>query len=304
MTATHPLDMLTGDEIIRAAEILRESGRVPDGGIVRAHGVARTREGDAGAWQANDPVDRQVARRRRAGSDHGPTRGHRLGDQRRDRRLARPRRHAARVVDDRGDQCDHNHQGAPRVRRRARQARDHRHATRCRSTRGRPVCSVTSARKAGASRGVSRSCRSDTTDNGYARPIEGVIVHFDMGANAVIEVLDHGVTAASTEPGELLRRASAEPARRPEADLDHATRGRELHGQRQPRRLAEVAVPHRVRSVRGARAAPDLAMPTTAGGVRSCTARRSPRWSSPTAIRARCTVGRTRSTRASGVSGG
>ena len=42
---------------------------------------------------------------------------------------------------------------------------------------------------------------------------------------------------------------------------------------------------------------------TTAGCVRSCTARRSARWSSPTATRARCTAGRTRSTRASGASG-
>ncbi len=30
-------------------------------------------------------------------------------------------------------------------------------------------------------------------DNGYARPIEGLVVHFDMGRNEVIEVIDHGV---------------------------------------------------------------------------------------------------------------
>ena len=36
--------------------------------------------------------------------------------------------------------------------------------------------------------------------------------------------------------------------------------------------------------------------------ARSCTARRSPRWSFPTAIPASCTAGRTRSTRASGAS--
>ena len=42
--------------------------------------------------------------------------------------------------------------------------------------------------------------RSDPTDNGYARPIEGVIVHFDMARNEVIEVIDHGVTAAAAEP--------------------------------------------------------------------------------------------------------
>ena len=52
MTVTHPLDMLTGDEIIRAAEILRASGRVPDSALVRAHGVARAGKGRAGALAA------------------------------------------------------------------------------------------------------------------------------------------------------------------------------------------------------------------------------------------------------------
>jgi primary-amine oxidase len=36
--------------------------------------------------------------------------------------------------------------------------------------------------------------RDDQTDNGYARPIEGLIVHFDNGRNVVLEVNDHGVT--------------------------------------------------------------------------------------------------------------
>jgi primary-amine oxidase len=35
--------------------------------------------------------------------------------------------------------------------------------------------------------------RESQTDNGYARPIEGIIVHFDNGRNEVIEVIDHGV---------------------------------------------------------------------------------------------------------------
>ncbi|MEZ5140424.1 MAG: SDR family NAD(P)-dependent oxidoreductase [Acidimicrobiales bacterium] len=33
--------------------------------------------------------------------------------------------------------------------------------------------------------------RMDETDNGYARPIEGVIVHADLGTGEVIEVIDH-----------------------------------------------------------------------------------------------------------------
>jgi primary-amine oxidase len=37
--------------------------------------------------------------------------------------------------------------------------------------------------------------RETPEDNGYARPIEGLIVHFDLGRNEVIEVIDHGITA-------------------------------------------------------------------------------------------------------------
>ncbi|MSO36646.1 MAG: primary-amine oxidase [Acidimicrobiia bacterium] len=37
--------------------------------------------------------------------------------------------------------------------------------------------------------------REFPADNGYARPIEGLIVHFDMGRNEVIEVIDHGAVS-------------------------------------------------------------------------------------------------------------
>ena len=41
--------------------------------------------------------------------------------------------------------------------------------------------------------------REDGADNGYARPIEGLIVHVDLGRGEVIEVIDHGVTTLPTE---------------------------------------------------------------------------------------------------------
>ncbi len=41
--------------------------------------------------------------------------------------------------------------------------------------------------------------RTDPQDNGYARPIEGLIVHFDLGRKEVIEVIDHGVTTLPTQ---------------------------------------------------------------------------------------------------------
>jgi primary-amine oxidase len=37
--------------------------------------------------------------------------------------------------------------------------------------------------------------RETPEDNGYARPIEGLIVHFDLGRNEVIEVIDHGAVS-------------------------------------------------------------------------------------------------------------
>ena len=62
-------------------------------------------------------------------------------------------------------------------------------------------------------------------------------MHFDMGRNEVIEVIDHGVIAAAAEPRELLRRATSRAAaHRPQADRDHPARGPELHRRRQPRR--------------------------------------------------------------------
>lgn len=41
----------------------------------------------------------------------------------------------------------------------------------------------------------------DHGDNGYARPIEGLIVHVDLGRGEVIEVIDHGVVPVPTEHG-------------------------------------------------------------------------------------------------------
>ena len=81
--------------------------------------------------------------------------------------------------------------------------------------------------------------RHDATDNGYARPIEGLIVHFDMGGNEVIEVIDHGVTPLP--PNRASYYAEDQPSLRagPQADLDHATRRPELHRRRQPRAVAK-----------------------------------------------------------------
>jgi primary-amine oxidase len=56
----HPLDMLTGDEITRAVEVLRATGRVGDGALF-AHVVLREPTKDELArWKSGDSIDREV----------------------------------------------------------------------------------------------------------------------------------------------------------------------------------------------------------------------------------------------------
>ena len=56
----HPLDMLTADEITRAVEVLRATGRVGEGALF-AHVVLREPAKDELArWKSGDPIDREV----------------------------------------------------------------------------------------------------------------------------------------------------------------------------------------------------------------------------------------------------
>ena len=56
--------------------------------------------------------------------------------------------------------------------------------------------------------------RESKTDNGYARPIEGVLVFFDMGAGKVIEVADYGETPLPPERASYLPEDDQAPRRR------------------------------------------------------------------------------------------
>jgi primary-amine oxidase len=55
----HPLDMLTADEITRAVEVLRATGRVGEGALF-AHVVLR--EPARTTWRAGSPATRSTAR--------------------------------------------------------------------------------------------------------------------------------------------------------------------------------------------------------------------------------------------------
>ncbi len=94
--------------------------------------------------------------------------------------------------------------------------------------------------------------RDEASDNGYAQPIEGVVVFFDMGAGKVLEVVDHGVVPMPEERRPLPARRGRTDARRPEAARDRPARRPELRGRRAPRALVALVVPRRLRSVRGA----------------------------------------------------
>ena len=193
MTATHPLDMLTGDEIIRAAEILRASGRVPDSALF-AHMVLHEPEKDELArWQPDDPVERRV----RVVVVPGPTMA----------------LHEVVVSVTKGeivDWRDHDEMRPALLMTEAIGAitttKQHPEYVAALAKRGitdldavqiDPWPAGVFGYECEEGRRITRCIsflRTDATDNGYARPIEGLIVHFDMGANAVIEVVDHGVT--------------------------------------------------------------------------------------------------------------
>ena len=87
--------------------------------------------------------------------------------------------------------------------------------------------------------------RDSKEDNGYARPLEGLIAFVDMGRGEVLEVVGHGGGAVALRARELLPRAQRAAAHGSQAVGDHPARGSELRSGRQPRALAEVVAAHR-----------------------------------------------------------
>ena len=80
--------------------------------------------------------------------------------------------------------------------------------------------------------------RSDLTgDNGYARPIGGLIALVDLNAMQVVRIDDHGVLPVPEEPGDYRNGGGRPYRRRPPADRDLAAGGHE-HGARRPRTSA------------------------------------------------------------------
>ena len=128
--------------------------------------------------------------------------------------------------------------------------------------------------------------RDEPTDNGYARPIEGVIAFVDMATAEVLEVSDHGVVPVPTDAGSYFPADNAPLRDRPAAARHRPARRPELH-RRGPRHRAGSAGRCACRWTRTkAWCCTPSATRTAAASGRSCTAPRSARWSCRTATRA------------------
>jgi primary-amine oxidase len=193
LSITHPLEMLTGDEIERAAELVRRSGRVPDGALFAHIVLHEPHKDELAEWKAGDPVERQV----RVVVVPGP--GMLL--------------HEVVVSVTRGeivDWHDHTDMRPTLLMSEAIGAifttKEHPDYIAALAKRGitdldnvqiDPWPAGVFGYECEEGRRISRCIsflRAEPQDNGYARPIEGLIVHFDMANNEVLEVVDHGLT--------------------------------------------------------------------------------------------------------------
>ena len=146
--------------------------------------------------------------------------------------------------------------------------------------------------------------RSAPGENGYARPVEGLICEVDLDARRGPRGHRPRRRAAAARAGQLRgavalrvreRAGGRALPRGPQADRDHPARGPELHRRRPRRVLAEVAGPDRLHPAGGPGAAPGRAT----RAARSSTAPRSSRCTCRTGTRRPPTASRTCSTRVS-----
>ena len=145
--------------------------------------------------------------------------------------------------------------------------------------------------------------RESADDNGYARPLEGLLAIVDMGRGEVLEVLDYGTVPIPPTSGSYYPEHNG-PLRTDLKPLSITpARGPELRGGRQPGEVAEVVVAGEHGPARGPGPLDHRLRGRREGAAHSSTAPRSARWWCPTGTPARCTGGRVRSTPVNGVSG-
>jgi primary-amine oxidase len=184
--------MLTGAEIERAVAIARADGRLPDDALFAHIVLHEPDKALLAQWKAGDPVDREV----RLQAVPGP--GLELveivvsvtqGDVREWKEVTgmRPALLMTEAMNAIFTTKEHPEYLAALARR---------GITDVDAVQIDPWPAGTFGYAAEAGRRIARCIsflRTDAEDNGYARPIEGLIVHFDLGRNEVVDVIDHGV---------------------------------------------------------------------------------------------------------------
>jgi len=188
----HPLDMLTAEEVARAAELLRATGKVPADALFAHLVLHEPAKEELARWKPGDPVDREV----RALIVPGPeltmieavvsvTTGElRSWSEVEGMRPALLMSEAINAIFTTREHPDYK------------AALARRGITDADNVQIDPWPAGAFGYDCEEGRRIARCLsylRADETDNGYARPIDGLIVHFDMGRNEVIEVIDHGV---------------------------------------------------------------------------------------------------------------
>lgn len=186
----HPLSLLTPDEVRTARAVLRDAGELPEGGAVAHIVLVEPTKDQLAAWSPGDPIDRRV----RCLVVPGPeltmielevsvTAGEIVG-----RRVIEGMRPALLIGESYGAilACLAHPDYLAALARRGITDLEHVQIDPW------PPGSFDYPFEEG--RRVARCLsywRETPDDNGYAHPIEGVIVHVDLGRGEVIEVVDH-----------------------------------------------------------------------------------------------------------------
>ena len=195
----HPLDMLTGEEITRAIAVLKATGDVPEGALFAHVVLHETPKEEVASWKPGDPIDREVRVLIVPGAEltlietvvsvtHGEVREWRAVEGMRSALLMTEAMNAVFTTK------EHPEYQAALAKR---------GVTDMDTVQIDPWPAGVFGYAAEDGRRIARCIsfvREDPAENGYARPIEGVIVHFDLGRNEVIEVIDHGVVPIPPEP--------------------------------------------------------------------------------------------------------
>jgi primary-amine oxidase len=192
---SHPLEMLTAAEVTRATEILRDSGRLTEGALFASIVLHEPTKDDLAQWKPGEPVERRVRAVIVPGAECGVVEaivdvGAGIIEEWAEVDGMRPTllmHEAAQAI---GTIIANPEYQAALARRGIT-------GDMLGQLQIDPWPAGVFGYECEEGRRISRCIsflRETPTDNGYARPIEGLIVHFDNGRNEVLEVNDHGIT--------------------------------------------------------------------------------------------------------------